>query len=194
MCHAYTSRYSFTSLSYESPNVKKMHPQLTLAMHFIFYLIFSLVIFYIYRRNIFNSRSCKTSAVCYLSQFRFIQGLLKIIQALSDNNLRFITKSFSLHFRSVSGTIFISLRVLPGYSSYNLSTEAVLSLSIPTAYLIIPSITIRPLIIKMIFYWMFLYTSFEILLYVVSIFNTSANVGSFDFYPNFKLSDLSLPF
>lgn len=42
---------------------------------------------------------------------------------------------------------------------------------------------------------MFLYTSFEILLYVVSIFNTSANVKSFfDFHPNSELSDLSLPF
>lgn len=41
---------------------------------------------------------------------------------------------------------------------------------------------------------MFLYTSFEILLYVVSIFNTSANVGLFNLYPNSELSDLSLPF
>ena len=41
---------------------------------------------------------------------------------------------------------------------------------------------------------MFLYTSFEILLYVVSIFNTSANVGSLDFHPNSELSDVSLPF
>ncbi len=31
---------------------------------------------------------------------------------------------------------------------------------------------------------MFLYTSLEILLYVVSIFNTSANVGSLDFIRN----------
>ncbi len=37
---------------------------------------------------------------------------------------------------------------------------------------------------------MFLYTSFEILLYVVSLFNTSVNVkSSFDFHPDFKLSD-----
>ena len=43
----------------------------------------------------------------------------------------------------------------------------------------------------MIFYSMFLYTSFEILLYVVSIFNTSANVKSFDFHPDSELSDLS---
>jgi hypothetical protein len=40
---------------------------------------------------------------------------------------------------------------------------------------------------------MFLYTSFEILLYVVSIFNTSANVKSkFDFHPVSVLSDHSL--
>ena len=41
------------------------------------------------------------------------------------------------------------------------------------------------------FYLMFLYTSFEIPLYVVSIFNTSANVKSFDFHPDSELSDLS---
>ncbi len=31
---------------------------------------------------------------------------------------------------------------------------------------------------------MFLYTSFEILLYVVSLFNTSANAESVDFHPD----------
>ena len=36
---------------------------------------------------------------------------------------------------------------------------------------------------------MFLYTSFEILLYVVSIFNTSADVKSLDFHPDSELSD-----
>lgn len=38
----------------------------------------------------------------------------------------------------------------------------------------------------MIFYSMFLYTSFEILLYVVSIFNTSADVKSFYLHPDFS--------
>ena len=38
---------------------------------------------------------------------------------------------------------------------------------------------------------MFLYTSLKILLYVVSIFNTSANVGSFDFIRNLN-SPISL--
>ena len=36
---------------------------------------------------------------------------------------------------------------------------------------------------------MFLYTSFEILLYVVSIFNTSVNAKSVDFHPDYELSD-----
>ncbi len=59
----------------------------------------------------------------------------------SDNCLRFITKSLSLHICFDSGTTFIHLRNFPSYSSYNLSTEAVLLFSIPTAYSIIPSIT-----------------------------------------------------
>ena len=59
----------------------------------------------------------------------------------SDNCLRFITKSLSLHVCFDSGTTFILLRDFPSYSSYNLSTEAVLLFNIPTAYLIIPSIT-----------------------------------------------------
>lgn len=39
---------------------------------------------------------------------------------------------------------------------------------------------------------MFLYTFFEILLYVVSIFNTSANVKSFDFLSRFRTLRLIL--
>ncbi len=41
---------------------------------------------------------------------------------------------------------------------------------------------------------MFLYTSFEILLYVVSIFNTSVNAKSVDFHPDYELSDQFFPF
>ena len=45
----------------------------------------------------------------------------------------------------------------------------------------------------MIFYSMFLYTSFEILVYVVSIFNTSANAKSWYIFIRInELSDLFL--
>ena len=140
MCHVYTSRYSFNSLSYEDRNVKKMHPQLTLTMHFMTYLIFPLFLFYNFKsEELIDFCSCKTSAVVIRSVSDPSGMTFHLL--FSDNCLRFITKSLSLHVCFDSGTTFILLRDFPSYSSYNLSTEAVLLFNIPTAYLIIPSIT-----------------------------------------------------
>lgn len=128
---------------------------------------------------------------CYLFCIRFAENF-SADQPAFYNNLRFITASVRFHFRSTSRYHLIFLKNTFGYSFYNCSSGMSLFSDFLIRLLNYSFYNHLLFSIKIIFYSMFLYTSFEILLYVVSIFNTSANAGSFWFSSGFTNSPISV--